>query len=46
MHVRGREKQSEAPVHNLDEYMPYVLKEFDTIYMATDDQKPYDDSKA
>lgn len=43
MHVRGKEKKSEAPVHNLVEYMPYVR--YPTIYMATDDEDPIKDTK-
>lgn len=36
MHVRGREKGTEAPVHELEKYMPYVM--YPKIYLATDDQ--------
>lgn len=43
MHVRGQEKKSEAPVHELEEYMPYAR--YPTIYMATDDIKPIEDSQ-
>jgi len=42
MHVRGQEKKVEAPVHDLAEYMPYAR--YPTIYMATDDIKPVQDS--
>jgi glycoprotein 6-alpha-L-fucosyltransferase len=36
MHVRGKEKGTEAPVHPLAQYMPYVM--YPKIYLATDDQ--------
>lgn len=36
LHVRGKEKKIEAPVHTLSEYMPFARHK--TIFLATDDE--------